>query len=40
MGVVVELMDTVLSNPEDEKTIAAVRVKVNALMMGYPLFAW
>jgi len=30
----------VLSEPESEPTITAVRSKVNALMKDYPLFAW
>ncbi|MDR1810143.1 MAG: serine hydroxymethyltransferase [Prevotella sp.] len=37
---IVELIDTVLSNPEDANTIAAVREKVNSVMKDYPLFAW
>ncbi|GAB6011047.1 serine hydroxymethyltransferase [Viscerimonas tarda] len=40
MGVIVELIDTVLSNPEDGKTIEIVREKVNSIMKDYPLFAW
>jgi glycine hydroxymethyltransferase len=40
MGGIVELIDAVLSNPENETTIAAVRDKVNSLMKPYPLFAW
>lgn len=40
MPVIVELIDTVLSDPENEKTIAAVRAKVNSYMEGMPLFAW
>lgn len=40
MGEIVEMIDTVLSNPEDPKTIAAVREKVNATMSEYPMFAW
>ena len=40
MPVIVEMIDTVLASPEDEKTIAAVRAKVNSLMAGYPIFAW
>jgi len=40
MGEIVELIDTVLSNVEDGKTIATVREKVNATMKQYPLFAW
>jgi glycine hydroxymethyltransferase len=40
MGEIVELIDTVLSHPESDVTLAAVREKVNALMKDYPLFAW
>lgn len=40
MQEVVELVDTVLSKPEDGKTIEAVKAKVNAIMKDYPLFAW
>lgn len=40
MGEIVEMIDTVLSNPEDEKTIASVREKVNATMADYPMFAY
>lgn len=40
MGEIVELIDTVLSKPEDGQTVKAVREKVNALMAEYPLFAW
>lgn len=40
MGEIVELIDTVLSNPEDGKGIKAVREKVNGIMKEYPLFAW
>lgn len=40
MGEIVELIDTVLSDVEHEKTIASVREKVNAMMKEYPLFAW
>ena len=40
MPVIVEMIDTVLANPEDEKTIAAVRAKVNSIMADYPIFAW
>jgi glycine hydroxymethyltransferase len=40
MGEIVELIDTVLSNPGCDKTIAAVRAEVNARMQHYPLFAW
>lgn len=40
MGDIVEMIDIVLSNPEDEKTIKSVREKVNAIMAGYPMFAY
>jgi glycine hydroxymethyltransferase len=40
MGEIVEMIDTVLTNPEDEKVIAAVRAKVNATMADYPMFAY
>ena len=40
MGEIVEMIDTVLSNPENMETIKAVREKVNAIMKEYPLFAW
>ena len=40
MGEIVEMIDTVLSNPEDEKVIASVREKVNSIMVEYPMFAY
>jgi glycine hydroxymethyltransferase len=40
MEEIVEMIDTVLSAPECDKTIAAVREKVNKIMADYPLFAW
>lgn len=40
MPEIVELIDTVLKNPESEANIASVREKVNALMKDYPIFAW
>jgi glycine hydroxymethyltransferase len=40
MGETVELIDAVLSAPENDQTSAAVRQKVNALMAQFPLFAW
>lgn len=40
MQEIVELIDTVLSKPEDGVTIKAVKEKVNKMMEGYPLFAW
>jgi glycine hydroxymethyltransferase len=38
MGKIVELIDAVIQKPEDEKTIKAVRKKVNSLMEGFPLY--
>lgn len=40
MGEIVEMIDTVLSNPENDKVIASVREKVNATMKDYPMFAY
>ena len=40
MPEIVELIDTVLKNPESEANIASVRDKVNAIMKDYPIFAW
>ncbi|MDR0333387.1 MAG: serine hydroxymethyltransferase [Dysgonamonadaceae bacterium] len=40
MGEIVEMVDTALSNVEDEKVIASVRKKVNKTMEKFPLFAW
>lgn len=40
MGEIVEMIDTVLSNPEDAKIIASVKEKVNSIMEGYPMFAY
>ena len=40
MAIIVELIDDVLSAPEDEKTIKIIRQKVNEMMANYPLFAW
>lgn len=40
MGEIVEMIDMVLSNPEDGQTIRSVREKVNSIMKEYPLFAW
>ncbi len=37
---IVELIDEVISHIADEKVIADVKKKVNALMNGFPLFAW
>ncbi len=40
MGEIAEMIDTVLTSPEDENVIKAVREKVNATMERYPMFAW
>ena len=40
MDYIAELIDRVLSDPENEENIAAVRKDVNAMMNEYPLFAW
>ena len=40
MGWIVELIDTVLQDPENEQTITKVRETVNTEMVKYPLFAW
>lgn len=40
MGEIVEMIDTVLSNPEDEAIIKSVREKVNIMMNEYPMFAY
>lgn len=40
MGEIVEMIDTVLANPDDSKTISSVREKVNTTMKKYPIFAW
>ena len=40
MGDIVEMIDTVLSAPEDNAKIAAVRQKVNTMMADYPMFAY
>ncbi|MDE7438034.1 MAG: serine hydroxymethyltransferase [Muribaculaceae bacterium] len=40
METIAELIDTVLSNADDEKVIADVRAKVNDMMNEYPMFAW
>lgn len=40
MGDIVEMIDTVLSNPESEATIKAVRERVNTMMQNYPMFAY
>ena len=40
MTQIVDLIDRVLSAPEDEQVIAKVRAEVNAMMAKYPLFVW
>ena len=40
METIVALIDRVLSDPENEANITAVRAEVNAMMEKYPLFAW
>lgn len=40
MELIVNMIDRVLSDPDNEATIAAVRSEVNTLMAKYPLFAW
>jgi glycine hydroxymethyltransferase len=40
MEEIAELVDTVLSNVDDDRVIQSVAGKVNRLMKDYPLFAW
>lgn len=40
MAPIVDMIDEVISNIEDEKTIDNVREKVNAMMKDFPMFAW
>lgn len=40
MEYIVSLIDRVLSAPEDEAVIAAIRKEVNEMMANYPIFAW
>ncbi len=40
METIAELIDTVLTNADDEKVIAEVRQRVNDMMNDYPMFAW
>ncbi len=40
MEPIVDLIDEVISNVESEAVVAEVKKKVNALMTGFPLFAW
>lgn len=37
---IAQMINDVLSNPEDANTISAVRAKVNATMADYPMFAY
>ena len=39
MGEIVEMIDTVLANPESDAVVTSVRKKVNDTMKNYPLFA-
>jgi glycine hydroxymethyltransferase len=39
METIVDLIDQVLMNPEDEKTLTDVRTKVNSMMKNFPLYA-
>ncbi len=40
MGPIVEMIDTVLSHPEDQAVIDSVRQKVNSMMADRPMFAY
>jgi glycine hydroxymethyltransferase len=40
MPVIVQLIDDVISNIDDEKTIKAAGEKVHQVMKDYPLFAY
>jgi glycine hydroxymethyltransferase len=40
MPLIADLIDRVLSNPEDENVITEVRAQVNKYMESYPIFAW
>ena len=40
MGIIAELIDTVLRDPENSSTIAAVGAKVVDMMKDRPVFAW
>ena len=40
MHTIAEMIETVLSAPEDEHVISTVRAKVNSIMKDYPLFAY
>lgn len=40
MPIIVELIDRVLTSPDNEEVISQVRKEVNELMTKYPLYAW
>ncbi|MBR6845645.1 MAG: serine hydroxymethyltransferase, partial [Bacteroidaceae bacterium] len=40
MKQIATFIERVLDDPENEENIAQVRSEVNAIMAGYPLFAW
>jgi glycine hydroxymethyltransferase len=40
MEQIAELIDRVLSDPENEENLRTVRAEVNRMMANYPLFAW
>ena len=40
MGVIVDMIDAVLSDPTNEALIAKTRGQVNEMMQNRPLFAW
>ena len=40
MGEIVEMIDSVLANPENATVIKNVREKVNETMVKYPIFGW
>ncbi|MCC7532475.1 MAG: serine hydroxymethyltransferase [Bacteroidia bacterium] len=39
MSVIVELIDAVISNPDDENNLTSVRSKVNTMMKKFPLYS-
>ena len=40
MDEIADMIETVLNNPHDEKTICSVKERVNSTMASYPLFTW
>ena len=40
MPIIVDMIDRVLSAPDDETVIAQVKKEVNAMMSDRPMFAW